>query len=66
MAKKLRIFTKDINGEKVTLTAHTPADEVQFVYDGWREVVPEPAPATDSGDAAPSAAPKKSGKAADR
>ncbi len=37
-AKKFRTFTKNIDGEDVTLLAHSPAEEVQFVYDGWREI----------------------------
>lgn len=45
MAKKpTRTFTKKINGEEVTQVAHSEADVVQFVYDGWRETTPaEPA-----------------------
>jgi hypothetical protein len=38
MTKKVRTFTKKINGEDVTQVAYTEADVVQFTYDGWREI----------------------------
>jgi hypothetical protein len=58
--KPARTFTKKINGEEVTMVAHTEADVVQFVYDGWREVTPaEPARQA----AAKKAAPKPGAKA---
>lgn len=46
MAKidKPRIFAKVIDGLEQQMLAHTPADAVRYVYDGWREVVDEPTP----------------------
>lgn len=37
-SKGSRYFSKTINGEPVTMTAHTEADAVRYVYDGWRDI----------------------------
>lgn len=36
--KSTRYFSKDIAGEAVTQVAHSEADAVRYVYDGWRDI----------------------------
>jgi hypothetical protein len=60
MAKPL-YFSKVINGETVTMAAHSEEDKVRFVYDGWRDITADVAAAQDvakqfPADAAPAKA----------
>jgi hypothetical protein len=42
---KTRTYSKVIDGVAVTQVAHSPADEVRYVYDGWRDITAEVAAA---------------------
>lgn len=38
MTKGTRVYSKTIDGETVTMLAHSAADQVRYTYDGWRDI----------------------------
>ncbi len=58
MAKKTQTFSKTIDGTVVTQVAHTPADVVRFVYDGWRDITAEVEQAAELAKSAPAGKPE--------
>lgn len=60
---KTRYFSKTIDGEVVTQVAHSPADEVRYTYEGWRDITADVAAAQEAAKAATAAPSGKAGTA---